>query len=56
MIGFSRRKLVMMTNKDIQEKYVTNVRLGRGVKELKEALIDRGIVVPEGSNPRSLVK
>ena len=55
MDGFSRRQLAMMTTDKIKERYVTDVRLERDVKDLKKALEDRGINVPDGTNPRSLI-
>ena len=44
-----------MSTSEIQEKYVTNVRLDRKVTELREALEQRGVTVPSGSNPKSLL-
>lgn len=55
MTELSRRELATMTTDEIREKYVTGVRLGRQENNLKKALEDRGIDVPDGSNPRSLV-
>lgn len=52
---YSRRQLAMMTTEEIKEKYVTRVRLGEEVKELKQALEERGITVPSGTNPKSLI-
>lgn len=53
---YSRRQLAMWTIPELKERYVTDIRLGRGVKELKEALEGRGIDVPSGSNPKSLIE
>ena len=54
-IKYSRRRLSMMSTNEIQEKYVTKVRLKGNAEELKEVLKERGVIIPEGSNPRSLV-
>ena len=62
MEGYSRRQLACMTTKEIKEKYVTEVRLplhlrreGNDLSVLKNALESRGINVPSGTNPRSLL-
>ena len=55
MDGYSRRQLAGMTTDKIKERYVTDIRLGRNVKGLKKALEGRGVNVPSGTNPRSLI-
>lgn len=55
MEEYSRRELAMMSTSEIKEKYVTGVRLGIQENDLKKELEDRGIDVPDGSNPKSLL-
>jgi len=59
---YSRRELAMMTTEEIKEKYVSEVRLpihlrkeGSILSDLKNALESRGIEVPYGINPKSLL-
>jgi len=56
MEEYSRRQLATMTTKKLKEIYVTNIRLGVEKREVKEALEERGISVPSGTNPRSLIE
>ena len=56
MAGYSRRQLAMMSTSEIKEKYVTSARLGKESTELKVALEGRGVDVPPGSNPKSLLE